>query len=154
MNIKDIYAHNNLHIQETTYSCGPCTILNVLHLKGDFSRTEKELIKLCKAKKGIGTVQRDMVEAAQAVGLKIIKAKDKGSVKDIERHLDSGAYVIVCYWHAYDEVGHYGLITQYDDDSLYFADCDFGFFRVSKKGFKKFWYNTDMNVKEWFMAVK
>ena len=49
LSVKGIFSKSNLHIQETNFSCGPSAILNALHLKGDFSHTEKDLIKLCEA---------------------------------------------------------------------------------------------------------
>ncbi len=154
MNIKNIYAQHKLHIQEATYSCGPCSILNVLHLKGDFSHSEKELIGLCDAKRGVGSSNENVVKAAKSVGLEIVEEKENGSVEDIERNLDVGAYVIVTYQHVYSGDGHYGLITQHDDRALYFADSSYGFFRLWKDHFRKFWYNSDKPIKGWFVAVK
>ncbi|MEX2043670.1 MAG: cysteine peptidase family C39 domain-containing protein [Patescibacteria group bacterium] len=154
MKVKNIFKEHGLYIQKESYSCGPCSILNVLRLKGDFSRNEYELIKLCDAKPNRGTSRANMVKVANDVGLKVIEETEEASTKDLERNLGKGAYVIIAYWHAYDEVGHYGLITDYDDEAFYFADCDFGFIRIWKENLGKFWHNTDKTAHRWFMAVK
>ncbi len=151
---RDIYAKNNLSIQETPFSCGPVAILNALHLKGDFSRTEKELIKLCKAKLGIGTSNQNLVKAAKQVGLEVIEEKAKASLKDIERHVDNGTFVIVCYKNAFSGNGHYTVITEYDDGAFYCRDSAFGLFRIDKEEFEKHWFNPKETSIRWFVAVR
>jgi len=154
MRTKAILAKYNLAVQEATFSCGPVSILNVLRLKGDFSRTEKELIKLCDAKAGVGSSNENVVKAAKQVGLKILEEKTDAKIADIERHIDSGAYVIVNYLHAFSGTGHYTVVTDYDDIALYFVDSSLGFLRLRKEYFKKYWYNSDKTIHGWYAAVK
>jgi predicted double-glycine peptidase len=127
--------------------------LNVLRLKGNSSYTEEKMSKKCNAKPGIGTMEADMVRVAKEIGLEVIETEEGGALKDIERNLDDGKYVIVCYMHAYSGEGHYGVITEYDKRAFYFVDPSFGLFRLRKEYFSKWWYGSD-GVKQWYMAVK
>lgn len=154
MKIKQIYSDNNLAIQQKPYTCGPVSLLNVLQLKGDFSRTEDELAELCDAKPEIGTSNENMVKVAKQIDLGVIEVKQDASVEDLERSIDQGLSVIICYRHLYSGGGHYGLITEHDEKAFYFRDCSYGFIRICKEDLKKFWYNQDKTVHGWFMAVK
>jgi predicted double-glycine peptidase len=154
MNIKKIYADNGLAFQEAEYTCGPVTLLNVLRLKGDFSRSEEELSKLCKAQPKIGTTEEDMVKAAKALGLKVAEEKQDADTSDIEKHIDNGDFVIVCYFHAFSGEGHYALVSEYDEKAFYLRDCSLGFPRLKKKYFKRYWYNSDKSIYGWLLAVK
>jgi predicted double-glycine peptidase len=154
MNIKDIYAQHNVSIQKEPFSCGPVAILNALQLKGDTSHTEKDLIKLCKAKLGAGTSNKDLVKAIEQVELEIVEEKNGASLKDIERNVDHGASVIVCYKNAFSGNGHYTVITQHDDGGFYCRDSAFGLFRIEKGEFDKHWYNPKETAIRWFVAVK
>jgi hypothetical protein len=65
MNVKDIFDDNHVVIQQGQSNCGPAALLNVLHLKGDFSHTEEELAQLCDAKVDYGTTPDNLVKAAK-----------------------------------------------------------------------------------------
>jgi predicted double-glycine peptidase len=154
MNIKKIFAQNGLVIQEESFTCGPCTLLNVLRLRGDPSHNEQELVRRCNAKPGIGTSHEDMVKVAPEIGLKLVKEKREATIEDIERHIDDdGAFVIVNYIDAFSGHGHYAIITEYDDKAFYFSDCSMGLFRLEKEFFKKFWHSAS-GIPQWYMAVK
>lgn len=157
MNVRGIFSDNHLVIQELPFTYGPVALLNALHLKGDFSRTEDELAKLCDAKEHFGTTNENLVKAAQEIGFKLVEDKSNATVEDIQRNLDNGAYVIICYKNAYSGNGHYTVVTEYDDQALYCRDSAFGFFRLSKEYLEKFWHgSTDASSgsKQWYMAVK
>jgi predicted double-glycine peptidase len=154
MRVQDIFAQHHLAIQEASYTCGPVSILNALRLKGDFSRSEEELAKLCDAKPGIGTSNQNVVKVARQVGLEILEEKANAVIVDIERNIDNGAYVIVNYFDAFSDEGHYSVITEYDNRALYFTDSGFGLFRLNKEDFIKFWHNSDKTIYGWYVAVK
>ena len=88
------------------------------------------------------------------MGLKVIEEKGKASIQDIERNIDNGAYVIVLYFHAFAQVGHYAIITEYDDRAFYLVGSSLGFMRLWKKDFKEFWYDTGKTDREWYLAVQ
>lgn len=157
MNVKDIFSNNQVAIQQTSYTCGPTALLNVLHLKDDFSRSEEELAKICEAKPGVGTTNENLIKAARAVGLNVIEEKSGASVEDIERNLDNGAYVIICYANAFSGNGHYTLVTGYDDRAIYCRDSNFGLLRFSKEYLKDFWHgqrDASTGSNRWYMAIE
>ena len=114
MDIRRIYQENDLHIQQTNYTCGPCALLNLLLLKGDKRWDEPAIAGLCAAKPGVGTENEALLAAAQELGLKLVLSKADADLSDIEKHLDQGHYVLVNYLHAFDGDGHYGLIAEHD----------------------------------------
>lgn len=152
--IKQIFADNNLAIQQLSYSCGPVSLLNILYQKGDFSHTEEELAELCDAKPGIGTANETLVKVAEDIGLEVAEVKQDANVSDIERNIDTGRFVIVNYFSAYSGNGHYSIISEYDDRSLYFRDCSRGFFVLDKDEFENFWYNQNKTIYGWYMATE
>jgi predicted double-glycine peptidase len=155
MNIKDVFAQNGLLIQEASYTCGPVSLLNILRAKGDLSYNEPELAKICNAKPGIGTSHEDLVKAAQKIGLELVEEKRDSSLKDIERNIDDGAFVIVNYSSAYSDAnnGHYAVVTEYDEKAFYLRDCSYGFLRLKKQHLKRFWYGVD-GIQQWYAAFK
>lgn len=154
MRVKDIIQKYNLVIQVGYSTCGPCSLLNVLRLKGDMSGTEDEFAAICNTKDGIGTSNDDMVRSAKQIGLEVIETKAEGTTEDIERLIDQGAYIIVNYLHAFAEDGHYGVVTDYDDSAFYLADCSLGFLRLRREYFLKYWYDSKQAVNHWYLAVK
>ena len=154
MDIRRIYQENDLHIQQTNYTCGPCALLNLLLLKGDKRWDEQTIASLCAAKPIGGTENEALLAAAQELGLKVVLSKANANLSDIEKHLDQGHYVLVNYLHAFDGDGHYGVITEYDADSFYLRDSSFGFLRLKKEDFPKHWYNSDKTIPRWLAVFK
>jgi len=154
MRAQDLIKNNSICIQQLTYSCGPCTIINILRLKGEPSPSEEEMTKLCKSEPEVGTSNENLLDACRQVGLEVLVDKQDASIEDLERSLGKGSYVIVDYWHAFAEEGHYGLVTDYDDRAVYLIDPSFGFIRLRKQDFLKNWYNGDKTIKRWYAAVK
>jgi predicted double-glycine peptidase len=154
MKVSQIYKKHKLHIQQTGYSCGPCAILNILNQKKKRGLSEKGLMKLCKAKPGIGCDYKDIKRVVNEVGLKIIEEKSNGKIRDIERNIKKGCFVLVLYYHLYADIGHYAVITEYDKKAFYFIDSSYGFLRLKKKDFAKYWYNTNKKIHRWFLSIK
>jgi predicted double-glycine peptidase len=156
MTVKEIFAQHHILIQETSYTCGPCSVLNILRLKGSVTFHEAELAKLCDATPNIGTSHEHIVELASQVGLELLEVKSHASFEDIEHNIDSGGYVIINYIEPFSGDGHYAVVTEYDDDFLYLHDCWLGLIRVQKKDLLKLWHDKSENVSvpRWFMAVR
>jgi ABC-type bacteriocin/lantibiotic exporter with double-glycine peptidase domain len=158
MNVKDIFADNHLVIQEGQSNCGPAALLNILHLKDDFSHNEEELAQLCEAKVGHGTTPENLVKAAQKLGLEVVEEKSNGTVEDIQRNIDTKSFVIILYKNAFSGHSHYTVVTKYDDLALYCRDSAFGLLRFSKEYLDRFWHGVDHDAskgsKQWYIAVK
>lgn len=140
-------------IQKGLSNCGPASLLNVLRLKGETKYTEEELAELCNAREGFDTEDDDLLAAAEAVGLDIVESKEGGTAAVIERHLDNGAYVIICYTNAFSGNGHYSVVTAYDDQAFYLRDSSLGLLRLKKEWLDEFWYGAS-GSHQWFAAVK
>lgn len=153
MKVQDIISDNHVHLQELSYSCGPCSLLNILHLQGDFSRNEEDLAKLCGAKPGVGTSHEALLESAPKVGLEVVESKSGAAIEDLERNIDAGGYVVVNYMNVYSGEGHYGLVTDYDDKAVYLVDSSFGFIRIKKPYFLKYWYGSD-KIERWYASLR
>lgn len=153
MTIKKIYDDNGLRIQQTSYTCGPASILNVLSLKGRQDFTEEELAQLCETDPVKGTTNENMIKTIEHVGLQIAEQKSNASVDDIKRNVDAGRPVIINYFDPFSSEGHYAVVTEYDDQALYLRDCWFGLLRLSIKRFKPVWHNGDSTIHGWYVAI-
>jgi predicted double-glycine peptidase len=158
MNIKDIFSDNHLAIQQGQSNCGPTALLNVLHLKDDFSRTEEELAGLCNAKVGYGTTPDNLVKAARSVGIEVVEEKSNANLQDIKRNIDKGAYVIILSTATFSGNSHYTCITEYDDNALYCRDSNYGFLRLNTEYVEKLWHGVEHDAsrgsQQWYVAVK
>lgn len=158
MSVKDIFSDNHLVIQEGQSNCGPAALLNVLHLKDDFSRTEEELARLCNAKVGYGTTPDSLVKAAEKLGLEVVEEKSNGTVEDVKRNIDKGTYVIILSAATFSGNSHYTCITEYDDKALYCRDSNYGFLRLNTEYLEKLWHGVEHDAsrgsQQWYVAVK
>ena len=154
MNIKQIYADNKVHLQQTSYTCGPSSLLNALRLRGDDSWDEPRLARLCRAREEVGTDNDDLVRAARKVGLAVIEAKADATIAEVEAHLDRGHLVIVNYRHAFNGAGHFGLVVDHDRQAFYLADSSLGLVRLKKVDLKSNWQSRDGSVRHWLLALK
>jgi predicted double-glycine peptidase len=153
MNIKDIFSDNHLVIQDTSYDCGPASLLNVLHLKKDLTHNEAELTALCGAHPRVGTSHEHMAKVAKKIGLEVVDEKQNASMRDIEKNIDAHAYVIVNYFEPFGRDGHYAVVTEYDDRAIYLRDSWFGLLRLDKEDFTRFWFSSD-HIKGWYLALR
>jgi predicted double-glycine peptidase len=153
MTIKQIFKDNDLHIQETSYTCGPASILNVLSLKGIHTFSEAELTKLCETKPNFGVSNEDMIKTIKHVGLEIIEERTNASIDDLKRNLDMKAIIIVNYFDPFSNEGHYAVVTEYDEQALYLHDSWFGLLRLSIKRFGPVWHNGNDTIRGWYVAV-
>ena len=79
--------------QETRGMCGPASLKIVLDYYG-IAKTEKELAKLCKTTRSLGTSNEAIKNTAEKLGFKVT-TKRNSSFKDIEVWLKRGVPVIV-----------------------------------------------------------
>lgn len=154
MNIRKLYQDNRHAFQTVGFSCGPVTLLNILRQRGDMSHTEEELIELCKADAVTGTTNDNLITAARTLGFTIVEERDKATVKDIERQLDEDNMVVVNYFYAFSNEGHYAQVAEYDDKAFYLIDPTAGYMRIKKEYFVTNWHSQDGTITGWFMAIR
>ena len=123
--------------RETAGYCGPASLKILLSYYG-VDKSEKQLAKLCKTKKDLGTSGENIKSAAEKLGFKV-KIKDNSSFKDIESWLKMGAPVIVD-WFTND--GHYSVAAGLDDKFIYLQDPELGRMRkLERKNFMTVWFD-------------
>ena len=128
--------------------CGPASLKIVLDYYG-LNKSEKELAKLCKVKKNIGVLDKDIKRAAEHLGFKVI-IKNNSSFKDIEKWLDKKVPVIVDWFtkgrseYSESEVsdGHYSVVSGLDDKYIYLQDPEIGkIIKIKKTDFMIVWFD-------------
>ena len=136
--------------QETLYSsmCGAASLKIVLDYYG-VQESEKELAKLCKVDKDLGTNDKNIKRIAEKLGFKVI-IKNNSSFKDIEKWLDKKVPVIVDWFtkgrqeYSASEVadGHYSVVAWLDDRYIYLQDPEIGKIRKLKRNnFMRVWFD-------------
>lgn len=128
--------------------CGPAS-LKILLSYYRVEKSEKELAKLCGAKKDLGTDDQEIKKAAESLGFNV-KIKNNSSFKDIEGWLDKGVPVIVD-WFTRGRVdytdsdvsdGHYSVVCGLDDKNIYLQDPEIGSMRkLDKEDFMTVWFD-------------
>lgn len=128
--------------------CGPASLKIVLDYYGA-EKTEKELAKLCGAKKDLGTDERRIKRAAESLGFRV-QIKNDSNFKDIEKWLDKKVPVIVNWFtrgsQGYSESdvadGHYSVVIGLDDKYIYLQDPEIGKIRkIGKDDFLTVWFD-------------
>ena len=108
--------------------CGPASLKILLSYYG-VEKAEKELAKLCRIKRGLGTNDQGIKKTAESLGFKV-KIKNNSSFRDIERWIDKDVPVIV-NWFTRGRVdytdadvpdGHYSVVCGIDDKNIYLQD--------------------------------
>jgi ABC-type bacteriocin/lantibiotic exporter with double-glycine peptidase domain len=128
--------------------CGPASLKIVLDYYG-IVKSEKELIKLCKIKKGLGWDDKDIKKVAEKLGLKVA-IKNNSSFKDIENWLKKDVPVIVDWFtrgrNDYSEAetadGHYSVVAGLGDKFIYLQDPEIGKIRkIKRDDFMRVWFD-------------
>ena len=135
-------------------NCGPTSLLNILRLKGDDRFDEDELAKRCGVKEGVGCEPEDLIRVAEDIGLEVAEAKYESSLDDLRRHIDGGRYVLINYTPTTYSRGHYSVVVEYDEKSVYIWDCGYGLFTLSNESFEKCWHNSKKTTFRWLMSIK
>jgi ABC-type bacteriocin/lantibiotic exporter with double-glycine peptidase domain len=127
--------------QETLCSslCGPASLKIVLDYYG-IKKSEKELAKICKVDKDLGTDDKSIKRVAEKLGFKVI-IKNNSNFKDIEKWLDKKVPVIVDWFtkgrqeYSASEVadGHYSVVDGLDGKFIYIQDPEIGRIRKLKR---------------------
>ncbi|OGZ64231.1 MAG: hypothetical protein A2998_00345 [Candidatus Staskawiczbacteria bacterium RIFCSPLOWO2_01_FULL_37_25b] len=136
--------------QETLHAdmCGPASLKIVLDYYG-IEKSEKELAKLCKIKKGLGVDDKGIKKVAEKLGFRV-EIKNNSSFKDIEKWLKKGVPVIVDWFtrgrNDYPESetadGHYSVVCGLDDKFIYLQDPEIGKIRkIKRDDFMKVWFD-------------
>ncbi len=128
--------------------CGPASLKIVLDYYG-IEKSEDELAKLCRLKKGLGIDDKGIKTVAEKLSFKI-KIKNNSSFKDIKNWLKKDVPVIVDWFtkgrNDYPESetadGHYSVVMGLDDKFIYLQDPELGAMRkIERNDFMRVWFD-------------
>lgn len=128
--------------------CGPASLKMVLGYYG-IEKSEKELSKLCKVDKNLGTDDKNIKRVAEQLGFKVV-IKNNSNFGDIEKWLDKKVPVIIDWFtkgrkeYSESEVadGHYSVVAGLDDKCIYLQDPEIGKIRKLKRDdFMRVWFD-------------
>jgi len=128
--------------------CGASSLKIVLDYYG-IEKSEKELAKLCKIDKDLGTDDKNIRRAAESLGFKVA-IKNNSNFKDIEKWLNKKVPVIVDWFtkgrQDYSESavsdGHYSVVAGLDEKYIYLQDPEIGKIRKLKRSdFMTVWFD-------------
>jgi predicted double-glycine peptidase len=152
---------SGIHLQETSYTCGPASILNALRLTGCPELSEATLAAMCDTRHGVGTTNEALHVGCHRAGLHIVEAGRNATVEKLKPHLRAvddltlpvQPRVVIVNYCAFTPNGHYSVVTQYDDRAIYLADCSFGPLRLEFDEFAANWHDHTKTIHGWYLAV-
>ena len=108
------------HPQEQNYTCGCATFRTALNSLGLKDVDESDLERLMGTTRQSGTHYDLMVESASNFGLQV-KYGDKGTLKELDKLLDAGWVVIICF----TIIGpHYSVYLGQNGSHIFLYDPD------------------------------
>ncbi len=128
--------------------CGPASLKIVLDYYG-IKKSEKELARLCKVNKDLGTSAEKILSAARKMGLKTA-VKNNSTFSDIERWINKNVPVIVNWFtrgrrnYSDSDIadGHYSVVVGLDSKFIYLQDPEIGKIRkLTRDDFQKVWFD-------------
>jgi ABC-type bacteriocin/lantibiotic exporter with double-glycine peptidase domain len=135
--------------QETEYTCGAACTRMALASFG-IKKSEKQIAKLLKTNKKIGTWHKNIAELAEKYKFNYFVERN-GKINDIRKMQKRGWRIIVCY--NYEGVPHYAIVKKINWHSIYLLNpLSTKKERYLIPRFKKRW--KDREEKQWFIAIK
>lgn len=135
--------------QETNYTCGAACMRMVLESLG-IKKSEKQIAKLLKTNKIIGTWHKNIPELAEKYKLDYVILRN-ASWLDLLFYRDTGWKTIVCFTR--EKVPHYAVVKKINWHSIYLLDPYYGpKQRFFLPRFRKKWH--DHEGAKWLVAIK
>jgi len=142
--------------QETAYTCGPAVMRMALAVLG-IKKSEKQLVKLLRTNKVIGTWVKNLPRVAEKFKLTYLVARG-ASVEDLRQLIKWKYVVIVCYYYQPEKISHFAVVHKVDAKNIYLLDPWNGQdHKYSISYFSKIWkkmYRGARAEKRWLFAVK
>ncbi len=118
--------------------CGPASLKMVVNYFG-IPATEKQLAHLSGHSSHKGASAKGLITAAKTLGCQGF-VKDFAEINDIRKYLKKKIPVIVDWFSEY--VGHYSVVVDIKEDSIYLQDPELGHLRSMKlTRFKSVWFD-------------
>ena len=141
--------------QETEWTCGAASMRMVLESFG-IKRSEKQLIKLLKTNKVVGTWEFELPKLAERYKLDYVVERN-GTVDDLREFVKEGFVIIVCYYIIQEREAHYAVLINIDDENVYLNDPWFGANHIlQREYFEKVWKSDPKREgdRRWFIGIK
>lgn len=139
------------YYQETEWTCGPAVMRMILESLGS-KKTEKQLIKLMKANKVVGTRNRAFSKIAERYKLNYAVMRN-ATIDDLKYYYKHGFKIVVCYYVKKWNFFHFAVVEKMNRTHITFLDPYIGpehEFKLST--FSKVWVGNE--EWHWFFAVK
>jgi len=85
--------------------------------------SQNEAARRARTNRDRGTTTRELVKVLRGAGFNV-RAGERQNLKTVERALDKGAMVIVCYTEPVMEWGHYSIVREISDGKVRLMDPD------------------------------
>lgn len=151
--IKDLFYEEGFFLQEAVYSCGPTSIQNLQVFFGIPVTPIEEMIRLTGTSIKQGTEHTGITDALNSLDISFTDEKSDSTIEDLENAMDRRCVCIINYFNAFNKVGHFSLMLDYDEDAFYLIDSSLGFLRLKKDSFEKNWHNSDKTLHRWFVSI-
>ncbi len=136
--------------QETEYTCG-ATCLRMVLAGIDIKKSEKQIAKLIKTNKRVGTWHKYIPQIAERYKFNYIVKRD-ATISELKKYSKNGWKAIVCF-HQHLEGPHYAVVKKTNWHSIYLLDPYYGpKVRYTLLNFKRKWHDREED--RWFMAIK
>jgi len=140
--------------QINNYACGPAVLQMLLKFYG-ISRSQKNLMKLAKTNKRVGTTRRNLVLAFKKFDLNTTVVFPS-ELKTIQEYLKKKMPVIVSYLELDSDQEHFSVIIGMTKKDLVFQDPWLGEkYQIDRKNFLLRWHNSSRSKKYrgWLLVV-
>lgn len=146
------------HYQETDHTCGPAALKMVLEHLWGIRVAEESLAARLGTDDFIGTRQRVLVRFIEELGLQGQERHTDTTIADLERLLDDGYVVMVCYYLEEEATDHYAVVQAVTRDHMVLQDPWLGpGTTLAREMFDAHWY-SDPKVParrdRWLLAIR
>jgi predicted double-glycine peptidase len=129
--------------RQKTGFCGPASLKMVLDYFG-VRKTENYLARLSGATKNLGATGKNLLRAAQKLGLKGF-IMDFSKISDVRKYVLKKRIPVIVDWFSQDE-GHYSVAVKIDRKNIYLQDPELGRIRkLDLETFKRVWFDFSGN---------
>lgn len=108
--------------QINDHYCGPAAAVTVLRAFG-IRATQRTIARIAHTNKKVGTSTKNLVFALRSFGL-TVEARNKYSVRDLQRAFKEGEATIVCYTEPKQHEGHYAVLAGFRGENILLLSPD------------------------------
>ncbi len=144
-----------IYFQKEDYTCWPSSIVNALNFfQIQHNEDEYTINEFIQAIPQEGASNESIIKFLENdKRINLVKHKVNWRYDDLYEYIDKGYIVLINYFNAFSNVGHYAIIYEYDAESFYFLDSSLWRLRLKNEILQKFWHNTKNDIKGFFIIL-